>query len=311
MMAAFYIGGLPLSCRAQRIAFWNVENLFDTYDDTLTLDDEYTPRGAKHWTQKRYEEKLNQIYKTIMALDAPMAMGLAEVENDRVLNDLCRNTPLRKAGYAFVHYDSPDRRGVDCALIYDSLRFRPFRTRVLSLSDTSGHYFTRDILQVSGVTSQADTIVMFVCHFPSKRGGATAEKHRMEAARRLRLAMDSARTDYPSATVIALGDFNATPLEPPMLKGLGLPCDQYENLMATLPPGEGTYCYQGHWDYIDQVIVSKNTKQKAEAGVFRMTGLMTDDPRRLSSHPRRTYSGPRYQGGASDHLPVYLDLKSR
>lgn len=283
--------GSRVGAQEAKVGFWNVENLFDVVDDSLSAgDDDWTPQGAQHWTYRHYQRKLQDIYKTIVAMDCPLLMGLAEVENDRVLRDLCQGTPLARLGYQFVHYDSPDHRGIDCALLYRKDRFRLMESSVIRFD-----FATRDILQVVGVASGGDTLVLWVCHLPSKLGGAEAEARRVRCLHRLKEAMDSAALRFPSATLLAMGDFNAEPHE---LPDLG-----YRNLMASLPDGEGSYCYQGYWSCIDQMLTNNAA---LSASVFRPDFLLEPDVRRLTSKPRRTYLGPRYHGGVSDHLPVFV-----
>ena len=130
------------------MACWNVENLFDTRHDTMKDDCAFTPEGDNHWTSKRYQDKQNKIFKTIAAMQWPVVVGMAEVENDHVLRDLCRNTPLRKLGYDFVHFESPDQRGVDCALLYRKGLFDLFESTNIYVSDTTEGFYTRDILLV-------------------------------------------------------------------------------------------------------------------------------------------------------------------
>ncbi len=330
---------LPLMVCAQpretaryRIAFWNVENYFDTYRDTLKNDVEYTPYGDKHWNGKRYAAKRQQLYKTIVAMAEgtdeallPVVVGLAEVENGRVLRDLCQGTPLRQYDYQYIHYDSPDLRGADVALLYRPARFNVLHHRAIAVSDTTAGFYTRDLLEVLGSTPAGDTLMLYVCHFPSKRGGAEAASRRRVVAKRLRGLMDSAAVLHPTAVVVAMGDFNSTPEEPCLTQDLGVEphgdstkCQPFVNLMATLPRHEGTYNYQGMWSYIDHFFVSReavrpsqHTGLRVEGGraqVFRNSFLLMNNPRRLDSKPRPTYQGPKYVGGASDHLPIFFTL---
>ena len=307
-----------------RCVFWNVENFFDTRNDSLTLDDSFTPTGDLHWTDSRYRKKRNHIYQTIVAmstvensiLQPPAIIAMAEVENDMVLRDLCRATPLRRYGYSFVHFDSPDRRGIDNALLY-----RPDRVRVLSaypVSVSDSLFRSRDILVVEAELSSGDSVYLFVNHFPSKLGGQDAIENRRRVALRLRGLMDSVVAHCPNHAVIVMGDFNAVPTEAE-LQLLTSPQDdgKFVNLMARMPRGSGSYKYQGNWDYLDQIIVvgsvlnGVNSIQIKGGGahVFEAEFLTVDDDKFLGAKPFRTYLGPRYQGGFSDHLPVYVDLK--
>lgn len=313
-----------------RLAFWNVENLFDIWDDTTTMDDAFTPEGENHWNMKRYKTKLNHLYQALAALGAtdsfglrmPLLIGMAEVENDKVLRDLCNGTPLRKFRYDFIHYDSPDRRGIDNALLFRRDLFHPFASCVISNSDSSEDFFTRDMLQVCGTDNNGDTIIMLVNHFPSKRGGATADRRRMMAARRLRTTMDSLSLMYPSAAIVVVGDFNASPDEAEIAQGImrhgSDDVTAFVNLMETIAPGRGSYKYQDHWSCIDQIIVSVNLLDsnsrcpfrclQDEGQLFEADFMLLDDEKFLGKKIYRTYLGMRYQGGFSDHLPVYIDI---
>ena len=294
-----------------RLACWNVENLFDTCDDVLTRDDAFTPRGENHWTWRRFVGKRDKIYKTLAAMGYPVAVGLVEVENDWVLDELCLGTPLRRLQYGYVHYDSPDPRGIDCALLFRRDRFRLLEQRPLGMSDSAAGYFTRDILLVGGRLPQGDTLDLLVNHWPSKLGGSQADSHRSRIALRLCSVMDSLHRVHPESWVVAMGDFNATPQE---VQTMLQPCSGeagLHNLMENLPDSCASYKYQGHWQFIDQILVCtpvSRRRPRVDAGVFMATWLLTDDSRYMGVKPFRTYQAMVYQGGVSDHLPVYLDF---
>lgn len=310
-----------------RLVFWNVENLFDIFNDSTRNDDIFTPTGENHWNNKRYKAKLNNIYKTFVALgsaqnkafDMPLAIGLAEVENDKVLRDLVKGTPMRRFNYSFIHYDSPDQRGIDNALLFKKKAFKPFFSRAICVSDSNKGYFTRDILLVEGTSNEGDTLIFLVNHFPSRRGGTTADKQRMAIAKRLRYIMDTISTAHPAAAIIAMGDFNSTPEDIEIRDGLMHKGDtRFINLMVSAKAGRGSYNYQGHWSFLDQIIVSQNladsnsfcplTLSSKQGQVFDADFLLVDDEKNLKRKPFRTYLGVKYQGGYSDHLPVYIDL---
>lgn len=305
---------LALPCFSQkqplRAAFWNCENFFDTEHDTLKEDFAFTPTGENHWTPRRYADKRNKIYKLVAAMQYPEVMGLAEVENDRVLRDLCLGTPLRRFHYQFVHYESPDCRGVDCALIYRTDRFTVTESQAIYVSDTAAGYFTRDILLVGGRLEDGDTCFFLVNHWPSKLGGATADRYRMDIARCLLRTMDSLQQTHPSALVLAMGDFNASPEEEAISKGLEFGHKQRNpqglyNLMYDIPKGTGTYKYQDIWSCIDQMISSRLLKIE----IFKPKFMLKEDRKYLGMKLFRTYSGMRYLGGYSDHLPIIATLK--
>lgn len=296
-------------------AWWNVENLFDLRDDPKTNDDEFTPQGDLHWTRRRLNAKLQGIYKTLVQMDLPDVAGLAEVENNYVLRELCQGTPLAQVLYRYVHYDSPDRRGIDVALIYRTDRFRVTASRPVSLSDSTADFFTRDILLVEGVTAEGDSVVLLLNHWPSKRGGDEAETHRVEAARTLRALMLEQHARHPQAAVIAMGDMNSTFDEAPLVDGMGFGTDSVNPegirlLTQRLPRDWGSHKYQGQWDYIDQVfLLADDSWEVRKLKLLKFDHLLTEENSRPGMRPKRTYQGPRYEGGLSDHLPMLLRLK--
>ncbi len=299
------------------VMFWNVENYFDTADDIATLDEEFTPRGGKHWSRKRFERKRNGIAKVITAAscygDYPVVIGLAEVENKTVLRRLVEDTPLEKLDYEFIHRDSPDTRGIDVALLYRKSRFRPLAVQPLRVSE---EFRTRDILYVKGVLADggpaareggvkvsgpavADTIHIFVNHWPSKRGGAeVSDQRRLAAARTLTAAIDSIRLTDSTAFIVAMGDFNDTP------DNVALPLSNLAEPVAAR--GEGTIKYRGNWEMIDQIFVSDTSCCAMD--IFKPAFLMEPDRTYTGDKPRRTYIGPKHNGGLSDHLPVVLRI---
>lgn len=311
-----------------RLVFWNVENLFDIYNDSTHHDEDFTPAGQYHWTAKRYKTKLNHLYKTIVAmgdacggdLNLPLVVGMAEVENDKVLRDLCQGTMLRRFRYNFIHFESSDWRGIDCALLYRRDIFHPFFSQSINVGDSNSGFTTRDILLVQGTINESDTIILLVNHFPSKRN--TENEHwRTTIAQKLRYIMDTVTTAHPTAAIITMGDFNATPQEQEIRHTLMQGDDRYfVNLMAS-SDDRGSYKYQGQWSFIDQIIVSRNLidpesscpflMPTAKGNVFDAGFLLIDDERYLGKKMFRTYLGFRYQGGYSDHLPIYVDIKRK
>ena len=226
-----------------------------------------------------------------------------------MLRDLCRYTPLRRYGYEFVHYESPDSRGIDCALLYRKELFTVFESRRIDVSDSTEGFYTRDILMVGGVLGGCYSCYVFVNHWPSKRNGAVAERHRMEIARMLLGLMDSIQRAHPKALVLAMGDFNAAPEEEAISKGLGFEggCRNaagFYNLMCKIAAGEGSYKYKDTWSCIDQIIANR----ELTAEVFAPDFMLTDDTKYLGKRPFRTYSGLQYLGGYSDHLPIIVRI---
>ena len=299
------------------VAWWNVENLFDLRDDPETNDDEFTPQGDRHWTRRRLNDKLQGIYKTLVQMDLPAVVGLGEVENKFVLRELCQGTPLSRVPYRYVHYDSPDRRGIDVALIYRTDRFTLTNSRRINVSDSAAGFFTRDILLVEGVTSEGDSLCLLVNHWPSKRGGEEADVQRLRIADTLRSYMISLHKAHPQAAVIAMGDMNSTADEEAIAKGMGFGTDSVSSdgirlLTQRLPRDMGSHKYQGQWRYIDQMfLLADESWQVRKLKLIKFDHLLTDDGGRPGQRPKRTYQGPRYEGGLSDHLPLLLRLQKK
>ncbi len=295
-------------------AWWNVENLFDLRDDPKTNDDEFTPDGERHWTRRRLNAKLQGIYKTLVMMDMPDVVGLGEVENAYVLRELCQGTPLAQVPYRYVHYDSPDRRGIDVALIYRTDRFTVTASRKVNVSDSAAGYFTRDILLVEGVTAAGDSVCILVNHWPSKRGGEEADAQRLRIADTLRRLMVELHAQHPTAAIIAMGDMNSTADEEAIAKGMGFGSDSVNAdgirlLTLRLPRDSGSHKYQGVWRYIDQMLLLADALWEVKKlKLLRFDHLLTDDGNRPGQRPKRTYQGPRYEGGLSDHLPLLLRL---
>ena len=299
------------------VMFWNVENLFDPFDDPLKNDDEFTARGERHWTWQRFESKCDGIAQTIVAVadqtgELPALVGLAEVENRFVVSHLARKTLLSELGYGFVHRESPDERGIDVALLYRKDRFRVLAVDSLRIPG----FATRDILHVTGTVIPdnvipgltrdltRDPLHIFVVHLPSKRGGTKATESRRDAAlSTLSSALDSLLSDNPESRIIVMGDFNDTA---PVVPG---------NVIPGLTRDLGTLKYHGRWEQIDHFFLSPaearpsdTTTSIPEMQVFAPEFLLEPDKSYLGKEPRRTYVGPRYNGGLSDHLPIILKL---
>ena len=297
------------------VAWWNVENLFDLLDDPETNDDEFTPQGDRHWTRRRLDAKLQGIYKSLVMMDLPDVVGLGEVENKFVLRELCQGTPLSQVPYRYVHYDSPDRRGIDVALIYRTDRFTLTNSRRINVSDSAAGFFTRDILLVEGVTSEGDSLCLLVNHWPSKRGGEEADVQRLRIADTLRSYMISLHKDHPQAAVIAMGDMNSSADEEAIAKGMGFGADSVSPdgirlLTQRLPRDMGSHKYQGQWRYIDQMfLLADESWVVRKLKLIKFDHLLTPDGKRPGQRPKRTYQGPRYEGGLSDHLALLLTLQ--
>jgi endonuclease/exonuclease/phosphatase family metal-dependent hydrolase len=293
--------------------FYNTENLFDCFDDTLsTGDDDFTPNGNRHWHYSRYKDKLSKIAKVILASGEwtpPSLVGLCEIENQQVMHHLTRWTGLYDAGYRFIHFESPDHRGIDVALLYNKHHFRVITTNALAVTLPNNRK-TRDILMVKGILHQTDTLFVFVNHWPSRLGGEDQSRaNRMAAANTLIQALDSLTSNGQTPNYLVMGDFNDGPLDPAIrqLEQPGL-----VNL-TTLHEKKhlGSNKYKQDWELIDQILMSKaylNLWQKRhfhiDFSVVQLPFLLEKDDTYLGIKPFRTYVGPAYKGGFSDHLPV-------
>jgi predicted extracellular nuclease len=310
-----------------RIVSYNVENLFDTKDDTLVNDNEFTPKGRMHWTEKKYADKLLKLSRSIQETgngNFPVFIGLCEIENRRVLQDLTAKTVLADADYGIVHEDSPDPRGIDVALLYRKDIYKPLSEKFLPV--TSGRKLrSRDILYSSGVIADKDTIHIFVCHFPSMSGGEKASEWKREfAAAIVKRYVDSIQELNPEAAIVIMGDLNGKADKSAQSRILGvknlksgkpLSKSLYNTGYYLLSKNYGSYKYRGNWQTIDHIIVSgsmlnkKNPIQvEKRMKVFNEDFLLEQDKKYYGFKPLRTNNGPRYNGGYSDHLPVYLEF---
>ena len=308
------------------IAFYNVENLFDTVDDPTTHDDDFTPKGKKKWTYKRYKIKIRKLGSVISQLglnrskNLPAIVGLVEVENAKVVSDLANSSYLKKHHYGYVHHDSPDERGIDVALLYSKVVFELLtsKTYAVFLKDDKGERdYTRDILKVSG-NLHGELVHILVNHWSSRREGAAETEHkRIAAAETARNIIAEIRAKEMDAKIILMGDFNDDPTSKSVNEFLVK--DDFFNPMNSLLDAEksGTTTYNKKWNLFDQIIFSNNFKEKTEgklyfkhAEVFNKKWLKIFKGK-LKGSPFRTYIGPWYQGGFSDHFPVYAFLKKR
>jgi hypothetical protein len=312
------------------IVFYNVENLFDTWDDPQTADEKYTPQSRLHWTTDRFEKKIKLIYKTLITVGKgqyPDIIGLAEIENLWVLEQLINKTPLSKVPYGIIHKESPDPRGIDVALLYRKDRIIPIDYTHISLSNIGKHDFrSRDILHFTAELGK-EQIHFFVNHWPSRSGGYIETKKKREiSAQILRRCVDSLLIKNMSANIIVMGDFNATPKEKcltSILKALPYPGNNNPSWLinlSTLWPkyADGTLRNSGQWEIFDQMICSSNLltncslKVETEMpGICNFDFLLEPDLPNLGNKPSRTYLGPIYHGGVSDHLPVRICLTTK
>ena len=284
-----------------RIVSYNVENLFDTKHDTLKNDSSFLPEGMHHWTYRRYQTKIDRIAQVLVNIggwESVPLVGLCEVENARCLRNLCYK--LRRFHYKYVHYDSPDERGIDVALLYDSTKISILSSQAIPLCLNGDA--TRDILYVSALYQARDTIHTMVCHLPSQLGGASNtdwKRHRVKSL--IQSQIDSILLLQPSANIVVMGDMNTSAQDD--LTGM-------VNLMIPIQKmGQGTHKYQGIWTCLDQFYVSQSIATKATATIFSPRWLLEEDAKYLDYKPHRTYIGYRYNDGYSDHLPIVLHLR--
>lgn len=322
-------GQKTTSYEIRTIAFYNLENLFDTANDSLARDDDHTPDGKDRWTEARLQRKLQNLSATLASLGAeyganpPDLLGVCEVENRGVLDQLVRQPALLPYDLGVIHFDSPDPRGIDVALVYRKDRFFPEESRSfrLLLFDGSGwRKYTRDQLVVGGFLGP-DRVFVMVNHWPS-RGGVPAltGEFRKAAALRQRFLVDSLLTRHPGTRVICMGDFNDNPVDPSMkiLEGkkgpaveTGLSGLLFNPMEKMYRRGIGSLAYRDRWNLFDQILFSEAWTVAGnpgfrfwKAGVFQGGPLKTRRGR-YKGYPLRTYAGGVYLGGYSDHFPVY------
>jgi len=309
-----------------RLMFYNVENFFDTVDDPKTNDNDFTPDGKMHWTPSRYIDKRNNIFRVIAHVgewDPPALIGLCEIENRSVLEDLIKNTPLEKYPYGIVHKDSPDPRGIDVALLYRSDYLKCVGQQFIRVRLVDNRSRTRDILYATFCTAKNDTLHVFVNHWSSRIGSIRqTESGRIFAASLVRQKVDSIFNRNAMANIVVTGDLNDNPSDKSLTSGLqALNDTTYAkqsalfNLSAyKMKESTGTIKYQGRWSVFDQIIVSGGLLRGSfrtdvsRCHIFRADYLFEPDKRYQGVQPFRTYIGPRYNKGFSDHLPVYLDV---
>ena len=282
-----------------KVVSYNVENLFYPERDSLKDDSEWTPEGERRWSYTRYYRKVENIARVLTNIgewDGVDIVGLQEVENALCVKRLCYT--LRPGEYDFVHYESPDARGIDVALIFKKSRVDTIATRAIRVKGervNGERLITRDILYVCAQIDKRDTVHFFVCHLPSQRGGkAESEWKRRVAKEVLEEAVDSVFKVQAEAKIVVMGDMNAEDLE---VKGL-----KDERMK-----GEGTHKYQGRWTCLDHFYTSPSLDSLSRAEIYNAAWIQEPDEKYLDLRPKRTYNGFRYQkDGFSDHLPIVL-----
>jgi predicted extracellular nuclease len=304
------------------IGFYNLENLFDTVDDTSINDEDYLPEGRNKWTPALYEEKLNNMAKVISEMvGAPDILGVCEIENRKVLEDLVNTTALKPHKYQIIQFDSPDWRGIDVALLYKTGTYLPFETEQITFEDPKFPDFkTRDILKVKGLYL-GDTLNVFVNHWPSRRGGK--EDKRVKAGLLLRQAVDATYAKNPDAKIVIMGDFNDDPNNKSVktsLRASGKVSkledgDLYNTSYDTFKQGYGTLFYRGTWNLFDQIIISQSLLRTNSSNYHYMAKsfspfgpnwIRVQKEGEYQGAPKRTFVRGVYQGGYSDHFASYI-----
>jgi predicted extracellular nuclease len=321
------------SCVAQQeerlgVMFYNVENLMDTIDNPIKRDDEFVPDSEKQWNSERYAAKLNNLSRVISSagIELPAIVGLSEVENKAVVEDLANENALASAGYQVIHFDSPDERGIDNALLIDPSRIKVLDAYAIHVElPANNGGSTRDILYACLMVKGAkEELHVFVNHWPSRyEGEEVSRPRRIMAASVLKANVDSLNELYEDPHIIIMGDMNDTPFDESVMVTLGASAmdDAYEdealvNLVASYQKNnEGSYNYKGNWQALDQIIVSEILLQEnspvrvdRRKTVFVRNDFQMYESSKYGVMPSRTYGGPNYYGGYSDHLPVYTEL---
>jgi len=311
-----------------KLVFYNVENLFDTIDDPNKKDESYLPSSRIAWNTERYLHKLDNLSKvlsSIDSLDMPQIIGLSEVENRKVLEDLVSHPKLINSDYKIIHKESPDERGIDVALLYRSNSFKPIKTEYIEINfpfDKNDH--TRDILYVTALISKKDTIHVFVNHWSSRWGGQEkSEPKRIFIAKTLKEKADQLFKINAKANIVIMGDLNDNPDDISISHYLlaDSVLNFNEKTLTNLSfrrysKGEGTLYYKS-WDLFDQIIVSSNLLDKDysweivnnDIEIFKPDWILFH-PNEGDARPNRTSAGS-YYGGYSDHLPVYINLSKK
>ena len=306
------------------VGFYNLENLFDTKNDTLFRDDDRTPEGKYRWTSSRLETKLKNISEVVTRINVELketewlGLGVCEVENFELLEALTiRNGLLKNVG--IIHFDSPDLRGIDVGFLYNQSLFRPThfkKQKVPLLKHRAEIIYTRDLLIVSGIALESERIHFIITHWPSRSGGEKrSEWRRKTASYYTRKAIDSIASREPEAKIIVMGDFNDDPVSESILQLIN-PKTGNDSLInfsnKSYRKGIGSIAHRDKWHLFDQIIGTKSLidqpgLQAQSFGVYTSRYLQTSRGR-YRGYPFRTYAGLQYQGGYSDHFPVVLEL---
>ena len=308
------------------IAFYNTENLYDTIAEPN--DNEFTPNGINHWNTPKYFEKINNTAKVLSQIGfdetglPPAVIGLSEIENISVLDDLVKTEVLAKYGYKIVHQDGSDLRGVDCALLYRPEIFDVKRVVMYKLITDIPNFITRDQITITG-NFDGEEMTFIVIHWPSRRGGEKPSMpKRIAAAQLSRKIVDSILNVNENAKIVVMGDFNDDPIDISIKKHLQTAATKtkakngimFNPMESMFKNGMGSLAYNDKWNLFDQIIISPAFVDNSNKGyrfyqshIFKRQYLLQNEGR-FKGYPFRTYVGNNYQGGYSDHLPVFLLL---
>lgn len=309
------------------IGFYNLENLFDTDDDPKILDEEYLPDGAKAWTLEKYNEKSANMAFVISEIGTEHVkqglslLGVAEVENRKVLEDLVAQPILKDRNYQIIHYDSPDFRGIDVALLYNPSHFTPLEHQAIDVVVYNGEKRrrTRDVLYVKGLL-ETDTVHVLVNHWPSRGGGPVTVKQRNDVAALNRSVVDSINQVVPGSKIIVMGDLNDDPTSESIKKHIratgkikdAKKTGMFNPFEEMYRRGQGTLAYRDSWSLFDQIIISEGFTNKDAPGYYYFKAnifnkqYLVQKKGQYKGYPFRTFSGDEYQGGYSDHFPTYI-----
>ena len=330
------VGAILFASFAQKphkVMFYNFENLFDTINDPTTFDDEFTPKGEKAWNSTKYNKKLANLERVLFDIalidkNYPAVIGVSEIENRMVLEDVAAQPKLRPANYRIVHFDSPDRRGVDCAFFYRPDVFKLEGSKAVKFNMPGyTNFYTRDFVTMWG-TIDGEPFYFVVSHWPSRLGGKEASAPKREAAAaQCRALADSVRKANPATKVVIMGDLNDDATDKSVMEILGGKADikklstgdMYNPYVNMLKAGYGTLAYRDAWNLFDNIVISENLatastgslkiqkapKAKFYGNIFRPSYLFQREGQ-YKNYPLRTFVGNNFQGGFSDHLPVYI-----
>lgn len=309
------------------VAFYNLENLFDTINNNGKYDLEFSPEGAKKWDSEKYHAKLNNMAQAIASLATevtplgPAIIGVSEIENRSVLDDLVKNEQIKEWQLQVIHHDSPDRRGIDVGLLYNPYYFEPLHvTNHTLVIDGDSTFRTRDQMCVTGLLS-GEKVSVIVNHWPSRLGGEQRSSHLREAAAALsKHIADSVWNVDPNQAVIIMGDLNDDPFNKSCSKILGAKKERkkvdehgfFNPFWKTLDKGIGSLAYRGVWNLFDQIIISGNTLGGEQTGLSYLShrvhnkDFLTQQDGKYSGYPLRTFSGVKFLNGYSDHYPTIV-----